>query len=189
MGTWFREYIYIPLGGNRVTRLKWIRNIAVVWFVTGLWHGAAWNFIFWGLYFGVVLTAEKLWLEKWLIKIPAVLRHIYTLTVVTFSFVIFLIEDGQMIGEYFRGMTGLLPGVPPLTGESLYYLRSYGFVLLLAVFGATPVLRNLFAKLRTDDKLNAAIDYITPAFNAVLLIISAAYLVDDSFNPFLYFRF
>jgi alginate O-acetyltransferase complex protein AlgI len=189
MGTWFREYIYIPLGGNRVSRLKWMRNIAVVWFVTGLWHGAAWNFIFWGLYFGVVLAAEKLWLDKWLEKLPAALRHVYTLTVVTFSFVIFLIEDNNIIIEYFKGMTGLLPDVPALTGESVYYLRSYGFVLLLAVFGATPVLRDHIAKLRSGAKTNAVIDNLAPVFNAVMLIISAAYLVDDSFNPFLYFRF
>ena len=188
MGTWFREYIYIPLGGNRVSKLKWVRNIAVVWFVTGLWHGAAWNFIFWGLFFGVILAFEKLFFMKWLQKTPDVVRRLYVLLLVTVSFVIFHLENAADIMEYLKGMAGLMD-VPAVNSESVYYLRSYGFVLILAIFGATPILRNLVIKASRYPKAQAAVDALTPVFNVVLLMVVAAYLVDSSFNPFLYFRF
>ncbi|MDR0326332.1 MAG: MBOAT family protein [Oscillospiraceae bacterium] len=188
MGTWFREYIYIPLGGNRVSKLKWVRNIAVVWFVTGLWHGAAWNFIIWGLYFGVILTLEKLFLSNWLKKIPRITQHLYVMVIVIFSFVIFHLESVAGITEYLKGMVGLMD-VPAVNSESAYYLRSYGFVLILAVFGATPVLKNLVNRAKLNPKLQPVAEALTPVFNIVLLLIITAYLVDSSFNPFLYFRF
>ena len=188
MGTWFREYIYIPLGGNRVSKLKWVRNIAVVWFVTGLWHGAAWNFIIWGLFFGAVLALEKLFLMKWLEKIPSVLRRIYVMVIVIFSFVIFHLESVEAITEYLKGMVGL-GGVPAVNGESLYYLRSFAFVLVLAVFGATPVLRDLVNKMKQRPKWAAAVDILTPVFAVATLLLATAYIVDSSFSPFLYFRF
>jgi alginate O-acetyltransferase complex protein AlgI len=188
MGTWFREYIYIPLGGNRVSRLKWARNIAVVWFVTGLWHGAAWNFIFWGLYFGAVLALEKLFIMKRLEKTPAALRRLYTLTVIIISFVIFHIESASGIAEYLKGMFGM-GGVPAFSGESLYYLRSYWLVIAIAVFGATPALRELVSRVRLHSKWGAAVDSLQPVFIAVTLLIVTAYIIDGSFSPFLYFRF
>jgi alginate O-acetyltransferase complex protein AlgI len=188
MGTWFREYIYIPLGGNRVPRLKWARNIAAVWFVTGLWHGAAWNFIFWGLYFGAVLAAEKLWLGKLLDKTPPALRRVYVLTVVVFSFVIFHLESMSGVAAYLKGMTGL-SGVPLTNSESLYHLRSYGAVLLIAAFGSTPVLRDAVNRLKAHPKYGPAAETLTPVFNLALLLLVTAYIIDSSFSPFLYFRF
>ncbi|MCL1806925.1 MAG: MBOAT family protein [Oscillospiraceae bacterium] len=188
MGTWFREYIYIPLGGNRVSRLKWVRNIAVVWFVTGLWHGAAWNFIAWGLYFGVILALEKLFLMKRLEKTPSALRHLYVLVVITISFVIFHMESVSAITETLKGMIGLA-GVPVVNSESVYALKSYGFVLILAAFGATPVLRSLIRKAKQHPKWGTAVDILTPVLNIVLLLVVIAYMIDSSSNFFLYFRF
>jgi alginate O-acetyltransferase complex protein AlgI len=188
MGTWFREYIYIPLGGNRAGKLKWVRNIAVVWFVTGLWHGASWNFIIWGLYFGVILALEKLYVMKRLEKVPAALRHVYVTVIVVFSFVIFHLESMAGIGEYLRGMVGLTEA-PLYNSESVYYLRSYAFVLVLAVFGTTPVLRDLINKARQHPKWGGTVDMLTPVVMAALLVIVTAYIIDSSFSPFLYFRF
>jgi len=188
MGTWFREYIYIPLGGNRVCKLKWIRNIAVVWVVTGLWHGAAWNFIIWGLYFGVVLTLEKLFFMKYLEKIPALVRRCYVLVTVTFSFVIFHLEGAAEIAEYLKGMAGF-GGVPLINSESVYYLRSFAFVLILAVIGATPVPRDLVNRIKQRPKWGRAIKMLTPVFIVAVMLIATAYIIDSSFSPFLYFRF
>ena len=188
MGTWFREYLYIPLGGNRVSRRKWVRNIFIVWFCTGLWHGANWNFIIWGLYFGVLLAIEKLFLGKLLDKLPTVLRHIYTLVFVFFSFVVFYIESVPELVSHLSAMFGAsdLPGV---TAEALYYLRSFAPMFIIAVIGATPLMKNLYAKLSArgiGEKISVVLE---PAFLAVLLIVTTGYLVDSNFNPFLYFRF
>jgi len=188
MGTWFREYVYIPLGGNRVKKWKWARNIAIVWVCTGFWHGAAWNFIVWGLYFGVFLVAEKLFFMKWLKKIPRALRHFYTMLVVTMSFVIFHLETVSGILDHLKGMFGMA-AVPLFNAESLYYLGSYKVVLITAVVGATPLIKNLVQKVRKKTKPQALITALTPVFVVLLLFIVTAYLVDSSFNPFLYFRF
>jgi alginate O-acetyltransferase complex protein AlgI len=188
MGTWFREYIYIPLGGNRVSKWKWVRNIAIVWFCTGLWHGAAWNFIAWGLYFGILLTVEKLFLMKFLKKIPSVFQHIYTLFVITVSFVIFHLENVSGILGHLKGMFGF-GAIPAVNSESLYYLSSYKIVLVIALIGATPLLKLLIQKAREHSKLQTVIATLNPVFITSLLFVVTAYLVDSSFNPFLYFRF
>jgi alginate O-acetyltransferase complex protein AlgI len=188
MGAWFRDYIYIPLGGNRVSSLKWVRNIAIVWFVTGLWHGAAWNFIVWGLFFGLILALEKLYLMKWLNKTPSFFRRAYVLLLVVFSFAIFHLESLALITEYVKGMTGF-GGVPIFNYESLYYLRSYGFVLILAAFGSTPVLRGLIDKAKGHHRWKPAADVLAPVYTMALLLLVTAYIIDGSFSPFLYFRF
>ncbi|MDR0248224.1 MAG: MBOAT family protein [Oscillospiraceae bacterium] len=188
MGTWFREYIYIPLGGNRVKKWKWARNIAVVWFCTGLWHGAAWNFIAWGLYFGVLLALEKLFFMGLLKRIPKVFRHIYTLLAITVSFVIFHLESVPGIIGHLKGMFGF-GAVPLLNAESRYYLGSYKVVLLLAAVGATPLLKSLLRRAQGNAKLKTAVSALRPVFVTALLLVVTAYLVDSSFNPFLYFRF
>lgn len=188
MGTWFREYIYIPLGGNRVSRLKWVRNIAVVWFCTGFWHGAAWNFVIWGLFFGVILIAEKLFLLRWIKRIPKVFRHLYVLLLVTVSFVIFHRETLPEIIACFRGMAGIA-GIPAVSTESLYYLKSYGPVLIMAIVGATPLIKTLVQKAQAQVRLRMWVHILTPVLVAALFMIVTAYLVDSSFNPFLYFRF
>ena len=188
MGTWFREYVYISLGGNRVSRLKWIRNIAIVWFCTGLWHGSSWNFVAWGLFFGVLLVLEKLFLLKWLERIPSVISHIYCLLIVLVSFVIFHLETMQDIFGFLRGMFGFA-SVPLYTSESVYYLNSYKVILIIAVVGSTPLLKNLITRAKENPRLGTAVKTLYPIFTASLLIITTAYLVDSSFNPFLYFRF
>ena len=182
LGGWFRDYVYIPLGGNRVSAAKWVRNILVVWMLTGLWHGAAWNFVVWGLLFAALLLAEK-WIPG-LKKLPGLLRHGYVLLAVLLSFVIFNASTLAQGWEDIRGMFGLLD-VPLVTGQALYYLRSYAVLLLAGCVGATPLVRDL--ALRLDRRSWAAA--LWPVAAVALLLICTAYLVDGSFNPFLYFRF
>ena len=188
MGTWFREYLYIPLGGNRVSSLKWVRNIFIVWFCTGLWHGADWNFILWGLYFGVLLTIEKLFMGRLLERMPSLIRRLYTLTLVFFSFVIFYVENLSEMWTHIKGMFGAL-GIPAANFEALYYLRSYGPLLIIACIGVTPFPKNLVHRLSQKVNIGAVVSVLEPVFYAVLMIVTTGYLIDSSFNPFLYFRF
>ena len=179
LGSWFRDYVYIPLGGNRVMRARWVFNILVVWMLTGLWHGASWNFVLWGLLFAVVLLIEK-WLPA-LWKLPSFVRHSYVLLIVMASFVLFNAAD---LPQAAQDLKGLVAGLPVVTQESLYYLRSYAVVFLVSIVGATPLPKLLAAKL--PEKAMAVVE---PVLLIVLLLTCTAYLVDGSFNPFLYFRF
>ena len=182
LGSWFRDYVYIPLGGNRVGRGRWVFNVFCVWLLTGLWHGAAWNFVVWGLLFGVLLL-----LEKWTgfgKRVPAWLGHIWTVFWAVISFVIFNASDmHQALGDL-GGMFGLA-GVPLVTPETLYYLRSYGLLFILALVGATPLVRNTARKIENHPVVAA----LEPVVLAILLLVCTGYLVDGSFSPFLYFRF
>ena len=181
LGGWFRDYVYIPLGGNRVSKGRWVFNILVVWMLTGLWHGAAWNFVIWGLFFAALLLLEK-WVPA-IKKLPGVLRHGYVLLAVVVSFVIFNAADmGQAMGDL-RGMFGLA-GLPLVSTESLYYLRSNLPLLIVAAVGATPIIRRgaLWLEKRSWSFV------LRFAVAALLLLVCTAYLVDGSFNPFLYFR-
>ena len=184
LSSWFRDYIYIPLGGNRVSKLKWIRNIMVVWFLTGLWHGAEWNFIIWGLYFGILLVIEKMFLLKYLQKIPKFITMIYTNIVVMISFIIFNGNGATQILENIGGLIGI-GNVPVISEESIYYLKSYLVVLVIGIIGATPILKNLVNK----AKIHKIVNILEPIFLLCILIISTSYIIDGSFNPFLYFRF
>ena len=184
LSTWFRDYIYIPLGGNRVSKIKRFRNIMIVWLLTGLWHGAAWNFIIWGLYFGVLLILEKVFLDKYLKKLPRVLTHIYTLFIVMISFIIFNGESTVEIMQNIGGLIGINTSAI-ISPESLYYFKSYLVVILVGVIGATPFLKNLANK----EKLHKAMNFIEPVFLLLILTICTSYIIDGSFNPFLYFRF
>jgi len=189
MGAWFRDYIYIPLGGNRVSGVKWVRNIFIVWFCTGLWHGASWNFIIWGLYFGVLLALEKLFLGKLVKTLPVALQHAYTIGIVLVSFVIFFIETGAGgILSHLGGMVGALRQ-PLFDTESLYCLRSYAVLLLAAAIGATPLPKTFWAKCKSFDWISKLSLVLEPAFVAGLLLVVTGYLTDATFNPFLYFRF
>jgi len=181
LSSWFRDYVYIPLGGSRVSRGKWLRNMLIVWMFTGLWHGAQWNFVVWGLYFAAFLVMEKfLPIPE---KLPRLVRHGYVLLVVAVSFVIFNANGmGQALLDL-RSMFGL-SGLPLISRETLYYLESYRVVFFLAMLGATPVVPSYVN--RIPEKLRKA---GTPVFLMVLLLLCTAYLVDGSFNPFLYFRF
>ena len=183
LGGWFRDYVYIPLGGNRVPRLLYIRNIFVVWALTGLWHGAAWNFVVWGLLFGVLLTAEKLFLDKWLQKCGRILPHVYVMAVVVLSFVLFNASSLQGALADIAAVLGLT-GAPFAGTLSLYYLKSYAVLLAVSVVGCTPWPKKL--ALALPEGVRAVLE---PVAMAVLLLLVTAYLVDGSFNPFLYFRF
>ena len=185
LGTWFRDYVYIPLGGNRVPRTRWVLNLAVVWALTGLWHGAAWNFVAWGLLFAVLLLAEKLWLGEWLHRHPA-LGHFYVLAAVLASFVLFDADSVAGALGVLAGMAGLA-GLPAADALSLYCLRSYAVLLLLAAVGSTPWPQRLWQRLAGRAPWLCAV--LGPVGLAVLLVLDTAFLVDGSFNPFLYFRF
>ena len=182
LGQWFRDYVYIPLGGSRTTRFKWLRNVLAVWMLTGIWHGASWNFLLWGLYYGVLLLVEKLWLGRYLKG--RVWPHVYVLLVTVFGFVLFHHTDlSQALGQA-GAMVGL-GGLPAVNATGLYYLRSYGVLLLLGILGSTPWPKKLALRLR---ETRAAV-VLQPAFVLAVLVLVTACLVDGSFNPFLYFRF
>ena len=184
LSSWFRDYVYIPLGGNRVSKVKWIRNILIVWMLTGLWHGAAWNFILWGLFFGIILIIEKLFLEKVLKRMPRVLSRIYVLIIVMISFIIFNGESSSQIMQNIGGLIGI-GGVPLVSKESIYYFKSYFLVIVVGIVGTTPILKNM----ANSKKTHKIINIIEPIFLLLILLISTSYIIDGSFNPFLYFRF
>ncbi len=187
LGSWFRDYVYIPLGGNRKGQKRQLLNILIVWMLTGFWHGAAWNFILWGLYFAFFLTIEKLWLLK-LLKGSLFWPHVYTLFLVMISFVIF---NGESMGQVLSDLAGLVGtgGIPLVSAEAVYYLRSFGIVLLTAVAGATPVFRSFMLKISKDPIGGKVLNLAEPFALAGVMLVITAYLVDGSFNPFLYFRF
>lgn len=187
LGSWFRDYVYIPLGGNRVSRLRHLFNIFVVWMLTGFWHGAAWNFIVWGLFFAVLLMVEKLWLLKYLKK-SRVLSHIYVAILIIISFVIF---DASSMGQAFSYIGSMFGagGYPLVSTEFLYYFRSYGVVLILGIIGATPLPKKLWNRIAATNIGSNIMTFAEPIALSALLLCCSAYLVDGSYNPFLYFRF
>lgn len=187
LGTWFRDYVYIPMGGNRVSKPRWYFNIFVVWLLTGLWHGAAPNFIVWGLLFAVLLVIEKHWLLKKLEKMK-LFNHLYVLFFVTISFVIFNAADMGEAMSYLAGMLGL-SGAPLVSAEGVYYLRSYGMLLLVAMVGAAPFVKRMAVHFASGKAGRRIIPWVRPVFLLILLAVCTAYLIDSSFNPFLYFRF
>ncbi len=187
LGFWFRDYVYIPLGGNRVSRARWVLNILAVWLLTGLWHGAAWNFVAWGLLFGLLLMAEKLFLLRALKKLPA-LGHIYLLLAVVASFVLFNASSLAQAGEQLRGMFGL-GGLPLVSAQALYCLRSFGPTLLISAVGCTSLPLKLARALSSRPAARRVMLALEPPLLAGLLLLATGYLVDGSFNPFLYFRF
>lgn len=187
LGSWFRDYLYIPLGGNRCGRARQLVNILLVWLATGLWHGAAWNFVLWGLLFAVLLTAEKLWLLPRLKKYRA-LGHIYVLLFVLVGFVLFDAASIADAAQTLRAMLGM--GQLALSGaETSYVLRSNAVLLLAAAVGATPLVKNVCAALARTRAGAAVLAVAEPLCIAALLAVCTAFLVDGSFNPFLYFRF
>ena len=184
----FRDYVYIPLGGNRRGTIILVRNIFIVWALTGIWHGANWTFVIWGLMFGIMLIIEKLFLTKHLEKMPSILQRIYVLFTVMISFIIF---NANSIGEAWNNIIGLFGanGESLINASTVYYLKSYLVVLVIAIIGSTPLLKNIIEKLKTKTNANKIINLLEPIAMASILIIVTAYLVDNSYNPFLYFRF
>lgn len=181
LGRWFRDYVYIPLGGNRGKKARWLLHVGIVWLLTGLWHGAGWNFIIWGLFFGSLLVAEKLWFLKKLEK-SRLLGHVYLIGVVIIGFMIF---DASGIEEAMKNIGGLFGfgHIPLISNESQYYLRSYGGIMAAAAAGATPLPGWIAAKAERKWPV------MEPVFLTAVLLAVTACLVDGSFNPFLYFRF
>ena len=193
LGSWFRDYIYIPLGGNRVSKGRHLFNIFVVWFLTGFWHGAAWNFIVWGLYFAVLLVIEKFFMLKYMERMPKVLVHGYVLLASVISFVIFDAANMASAFAYIGAMFGFC-GLPLVSVETLYYLRSYAILLILALIGATPLVKSIANRIMTAQWTESTLGTVLSTalellVLIVLFVVSTAYLVDGSFNPFLYFRF
>ena len=182
LGGWFRDYVYIPLGGSRTSTIKWVRNVLIVWMLTGIWHGASWNFLLWGLYYGILLLVEKFFLGKYLKG--KVLPRIYVMLLTILGFVLFhsataseaLLEIGRMFG---------LGGLPVVNATALYYLKSYAVLLVLCALGSTPLPKYLAGKIQARK----AIVVLQPAMVLAVLLLVTACLVDGSFNPFLYFRF
>ena len=178
LGQWFRDYVYIPLGGNRCKKSRWIVNILIVWSLTGLWHGAEWNFALWGLYFALLLLAEKLWFGKKLESHPMI-GHIYTCFCVVIGFVLFNAANLTEAITYIRALFGI--GMDRLvSAEFFYYVKSYGILIIISIIGATPLVK------KYAGKIPALVEMILLVCGVLL---ATASLVDGSFNPFLYFRF
>ena len=180
LSTWFREYLYIPLGGNRRSRGRWLLNLLIVWCATGIWHGASWNYLLWGLYFYVLLVAEKLLLGRFLERLPGWLRHGYVMVLVLISWAIFALEDFSRLGWYLRAMLGMA-GLPLANSLTLYHLRNYLPILLIAAVGSTP------AVITRWRRLDCRMLKVTVLFLGLLAC--TAYVVAGTYNPFLYFRF
>lgn len=185
LGSWFRDYIYIPMGGNRVSKLKWARNILVVWMLTGLWHGAQWNFVLWGLYFALFLVLEKA-MKSIVSKIPRIVNRIIILFIVLISFVLF---NSNTLTDFAVTLSRMFDFTNLTDTASIYYARSYAFTLLAACIGSTPILSIIAKKLSENEKTAKLVQILTPVFIMSVLVVSTAYIVDGSFNPFLYFRF
>lgn len=186
LSSWFRDYVYIPLGGSRVSKIKHIRNLLIVWFLTGLWHGAAWNFVAWGLYYGVILIIEKYLLSPVLDRLPDIVRHIYSIVLVVIGWVLFFSSSFGQAADYIRVMFGA--GAHGFADrESMYLLTSNLILWLILIFGSTPLVHFRYEHMLRSKKWNTTI--INSVVYAALFIVCIAYLVTETYNPFLYFRF
>lgn len=183
LSTWFKEYVYIPLGGNRKGKKRQIINLLIVWGLTGLWHGASWNFLLWGLYFGILLILEKFVLKKYLDKLPSAIQHIYTLFIVAIGWGIFYFTDIKELGAFFTDLFNFGNGL--IGSQALTLLLSYLPILIAAAIASTPLASNLYNRLKDTKPIWIA----EVLFCMIILAVSTASLVNQSYNPFLYFRF
>ena len=189
LGSWFRDYIYIPLGGNRVSNIKTYRNLTIVWLITGIWHGASWNFVAWGLYFGIFIMLERAFLQNILNKIPKVFSHIYLLIVVIFGWVLFSKPDLKSAIDYMKIMIGV-GEYPFINGYTTFYLSQYWLSLTMAIILSTPIInRTKQLIIKSNKKIMTAIEIIKPLIYFILFFITTVYLVNSTFNPFIYFNF
>ena len=186
LGTWFRDYVYIPLGGNKKGFPVQIRNIVIVWLLTGFWHGASWNFVLWGVFYCVLLILEKLFLLKWLKKVPAVIGHLYALLAVLFGWVLFAFDDFGKGWEFLKVMFG--GGAGFVNSDALYQLLSYLPLIVICAVASTPLMKMLYGKM--TEKCGKGL-VLTADVTRILVLsaVSVAYLISGSYNPFLYFRF
>ena len=190
LSTWFRDYLYIPLGGNRKGKIKHIRNILVVWAITGLWHGAAWNFVLWGVYYGTLLILEKyVWGDR-LSKLPNMIQHFYTVFIVLVGFIIFVFDDFNRLGNYLGLMFGI-NGNPIIDDNFIYYVINYGVFLMVALIISVPIYPVLRRRIlaSSSKRAKAVMAGIIAAAYVILLLLTTSYLVSNTYNPFLYFRF
>lgn len=183
LGSWFREYLYIPLGGNRVSRPRLLLNLMIVWAATGIWHGASWNFLLWGLYYGLLLVVEKFFLSALMERWPNWLRHIYALFFIAIGWALFAVEDFSHLGPYLSAMLGFARG-GLADGAFFYYLRSYLPTLVIAGIASTPLAKNAWDRLGEKPRM-----ILLPLLLLSGLLLCTCYLVDATYNPFLYFRF
>ena len=189
LGTWFKEYVYIPLGGNRAGLTKQIRNIAIVWLLTGIWHGASLNFMYWGIYFGVILILEKLCYGKALRKLPNIIQHIYGIFLIWIGWTIFAFEEEGKIGLFLKNMFGIGNHVL-FTNDDIYALLSNGILFLILIIGCTAFPKKVWCHIQKRfGEENAILYVIEQLFLIGIFFISVAYLVEATYNPFLYFRF
>ncbi len=179
--TWFREYVYYPLGGNRVSKAKWVRNILIVWVLTGIWHGAGWNFLLWGLYYAVWMLLERLFLGRYLEKLPSALRHVYTMLVALVGWALFAVEGLDRLSMFLWTLFG---GADAYAAVDGYHFRSYLPMLVILAVASTPAGKNLWGRLGERTR-----SVLTPLLVLASLVLCTASLVDASYNPFLYFRF
>ena len=186
LGAWFREYVYIPLGGNREGQSKQFRNLIIVWFLTGLWHGANWNFIIWGLYYGLIIILEKLFLLDWFEDKPKFIKHIYTMLIVIVGWVFFEFEDISLGLSFIKTMFGF-GNNPLIDGNVIYYLYTNALLFVVLIISSTQIPKKIFNRVKL--KLNNGKAVIIPIAYMFLIFLCTAYLVNETYNPFLYFRF
>ena len=189
LSSFFRDYVYIPLGGSRKSIPRNIFNLLFVWMITGFWHGASWNFILWGFYYGILLIAEKYLLKNVLEKLPSFLRHFYAIFFILVGWMIFAFEDLGMLGNFMASSFGF--GTLPLINTyTLYILKNYLPTLLICVFLSTPLIKTLYSKLSNGTKIaQNTVGIVSAIIYVLIFVLSTAYITDDTFNPFLYFRF
>ncbi len=187
LSTWFKDYVYIPLGGSRVSRIINIRNILIVWMLTGLWHGASLNFILWGLYYGIVLILEKFILKKYIDKLPNTLKHIYTLILILIGWLIFAFDDMSNLERFTKIMFGF-GNVPFINSNFVYYFENYFIILLISALFSTPIYSKIKDNLK-KIRFPKTLFVIVLVTYVLLFIVTISYLVNDTYNPFLYFRF
>ena len=189
LGTWFREYVYIPLGGNRCSRIRQIRNIMAVWMLTGLWHGASWNFVVWGIYYGCLLLIEKMFLKKLIDNAPAIISHVYCMLAVIIGWVLFASRDIESAAAYLGVMSGASGNVL-VDNAFIYYLKSNAVMLVIPLLFSTGIFREIFEPEEISDKIRTRVSHSAAVIlHAFILFMSTAYLVTETYNPFLYFRF
>ena len=189
LGTWFREYVYIPLGGNRCSRIRQIRNIMAVWMLTGLWHGASWNFVVWGIYYGCLLLIEKMFLKKLIDNAPAIISHVYCMLAVIIGWVLFASRDIESAAAYLGVMSGASGNVL-VDNAFIYYLKSNAVMLVISLLFSTGIFREIFEPEEISDKIRNRVSHSAAVIlHAFILFMSTAYLVTETYNPFLYFRF
>ena len=186
LSTWFKEYVYIPLGGNRKGVPRQILNIFIVWLLTGFWHGASWNFVLWGLYYAVLLIIEKLFLRKFLEKLPSIVGRIYSIAIFVSGWAIFVLDDLKFRGPFIKSLL-FNAHLGLVDKQTLYYLISFGALLVIGIIGATSIPKRVANKLLDKNRMVKSV--LQMLFVVVVLVVSIAFIVSDTYNPFLYFRF